>query len=158
MDPWRQIELVLGGELTLGQPIASEADIHDVAANGVPLAAVEALASRFDVSQSDIGKILQNIFQPQASEQPNDTDKFMHYQAAARIPRLEKGASLKLLRAARVFAHARAVFGSDIEAGRWFKTAQQVLEHQRPIKIMGTSEGCDIVDDVLTRIEHGVFA
>ena len=59
---------------------------------------------------------------------------------------------------ATILAHARSVFGSDPEMVSWLRTPQPVLDGRRPVDLLGDSDSRQAVDDVLTRIEHGVFA
>ena len=64
----------------------------------------------------------------------------------------------RLLRASRVFDHARAVFDNDQDAVAWFSTPSHALSGETPLSLMDTDAGVHQVDDVLTRIEFGVYA
>ena len=67
-------------------------------------------------------------------------------------------ASDRLLRAGRVFDHARAVFDNDRDAVAWFSMPNHALSGEAPLSLMDTDAGVRQVDDVLTRIEFGVYA
>lgn len=67
-------------------------------------------------------------------------------------------ASDRLLRASKVFDHARAVFDSDRDAVAWFSMPNHTLSGETPLSLMDTDAGVHQVDDVLTRIEFGVYA
>ena len=64
----------------------------------------------------------------------------------------------RLLRASRVFDHARAVFDNDQDAVAWFSMPNHALLGEAPLSLMDTDAGVHQVDDVLTRIEFGVYA
>ena len=67
-------------------------------------------------------------------------------------------ASDRLLRASQVFDHARAVFDDDRDAVAWFSMPNHALSGGTPLSLMDTDAGVHQVDDVLTRIEFGVYA
>ena len=64
----------------------------------------------------------------------------------------------RLLRARQVFDHARAVFDHDQDAVAWFSMPNHALSGDTPLSLMDTDAGVHQVDDVLTRIEFGVYA
>ena len=64
----------------------------------------------------------------------------------------------RLLRASQVLDHARAVFDDDQDAVAWFSIPNHALSGETPLSLMDTDAGVRHVDDVLTRIEFGVFA
>jgi putative toxin-antitoxin system antitoxin component (TIGR02293 family) len=66
--------------------------------------------------------------------------------------------SANLLGCAATLAHAEAVFESDTEIVKWLRSSQPTLEGRRPIDLLGNPNSRQAIDDVLTRIEHGVFA
>ena len=64
----------------------------------------------------------------------------------------------RLLRARQVFDHARAVFDNDQDVVAWFSMPNHALSGDTPLSLMDTDAGVHQVDDVLTRIEFGVYA
>ena len=64
----------------------------------------------------------------------------------------------RLLRASQVLDHARSVFDVDQDAVAWFSIPNHALSGETPLSLMDTDAGVRQVDDVLTRIEFGVFA
>ena len=57
-----------------------------------------------------------------------------------------------------VYQRARVVFGSDEEAHTWLRKPSVLLDSRKPIDLMGTAIGAQLVLDLLTRIEYGVLA
>lgn len=71
---------------------------------------------------------------------------------------LQQEESDRVFRIARVFTHALAVFGASEKASRWFRRENPALDGMRPFEIFDTDMGAQMVDDLLTRIEYGVFS
>ena len=64
----------------------------------------------------------------------------------------------RLLRVSQVLDHASAVFDDDQDAVAWFSMTNHALSGETPLSLMDTDAGVRQVDDVLTRVEFGVFA
>jgi len=66
--------------------------------------------------------------------------------------------SERLLRVARVFGSAVALFEGDREtARRWLSTPKRALGARVPLEMIKTEVGAREVEDLILRIEHGVF-
>lgn len=70
----------------------------------------------------------------------------------------QAGPATDLLRTRQVFAHARRVFDDDTDARRWLSAPNDALSGERPLALLHTDAGVRLVDDVLTRLEFGVYA
>lgn len=64
----------------------------------------------------------------------------------------------RLYRLARIIARTEEVFGSQEKASLWLKEPNRALGLQTPLSLLDTDEGARRVEDVLIRIEHGVFS
>ena len=64
----------------------------------------------------------------------------------------------RLPRTQRVFEHARAVFDDGEAAGDWLSTPNPALSGHSPLSLLATDAGARRLDDVLTRLEFGVYA
>jgi putative toxin-antitoxin system antitoxin component (TIGR02293 family) len=64
----------------------------------------------------------------------------------------------RLYRLARIIARTEEVFGSRDKARLWLKEPNRALRLQTPLSLLDTDEGTRRVEDVLIRIEHGVFS
>lgn len=155
MDDARTVKEILGGEEALGVHAMPAATISDLEHDGVPLAAAYALAERFQLGLSEILGIVGGL-----TSHPSTVLK--EYWERQRRPGLAQklGAvqSPNLVAGALTLAHAEQVFGSDREIAAWLRAPQPVLQGRRPVDLLGDADGRRTVDDVLTRIEHGVFA
>lgn len=73
--------------------------------------------------------------------------------------RLRPDESDRLLRAARLFGAAVALFEGDVNAARrWLLAPQPGLGGEVPLELATTEAGAREVEALLGRIEHGVFA
>jgi putative toxin-antitoxin system antitoxin component (TIGR02293 family) len=59
---------------------------------------------------------------------------------------------------AEILAKATTVFGSKQEAERWLEQPAIGLNQQRPVDLLVSPTGAQLVEDYLTRIEFGVYA
>lgn len=71
---------------------------------------------------------------------------------------LRRDESDRVFRIARVFSHALSVFDSDEVAARWFKRPNPALDQMSPLEVFDTDLGAQLVDDLLTRVEYGVYS
>jgi putative toxin-antitoxin system antitoxin component (TIGR02293 family) len=71
--------------------------------------------------------------------------------------RLDMLESDRLVRFARLLARAREVFGGAEAARSWLRAPARALGHTAPLAYAQTEVGGREVEDVLGRIEHGVF-
>lgn len=64
----------------------------------------------------------------------------------------------RALRFAELLARASVVFGGQEAAERWFDTPAMGLDRHKPIDLIATQVGAQLVDEFLGRIEYGVYA
>lgn len=73
--------------------------------------------------------------------------------------RLASGESERLLRIANVFEKAVAMFDGDAEsAGNWLTTPKKALGGETPLLYSRTELGAREVENLIGRVEHGVFS
>lgn len=72
--------------------------------------------------------------------------------------RLQLAESERVFRLATLFDKAVEVFGDTERARHWFKTPLKALAGRSPIEYSDTEIGAREVEDLLGRIEHGVFS
>lgn len=56
-----------------------------------------------------------------------------------------------------VFKKAIAVLGSERHAKEWFKTENYALAYKIPLHLIRTTPGRKLIEELLHRIEHGIF-
>ena len=73
--------------------------------------------------------------------------------------RLRPEESDRLLRAARVFGRTLALFEGDLGAAMaWFSSPQRALGGAAPLEVAKTEVGAREVENLVGRLEHGVFS
>lgn len=75
--------------------------------------------------------------------------------AAGRLDRFE---SDRLLRFQRLYQHAGQVLGSSASGKAWLKSKQHGLGGQTPLIFADTEVGAREVEDLLGRIDYGVYS
>jgi len=65
--------------------------------------------------------------------------------------------SSRVWKFAEVLAHATEVFGSRSEAEEWLEQPVMAFEGRKPIDLLATSVGVELVENHLTRLEYGVY-
>lgn len=61
----------------------------------------------------------------------------------------------RLTRIARVFLRAREAFGDEARAREWLKRSNRALAGERPLELLGSDAGSELVVAELGRIEFG---
>ncbi len=59
---------------------------------------------------------------------------------------------------AEILAHAIALFGSRREAEEWLVRPAMALDERSPLDLLATPAGLQLVEDLLQRLEYGVYA
>jgi putative toxin-antitoxin system antitoxin component (TIGR02293 family) len=66
--------------------------------------------------------------------------------------------SERIMRYIKIFQRASDVLGGEDNARRWFSAPQHALGNEKPIEFTKTEIGAREVEDLLGRIEHGVYS
>lgn len=64
----------------------------------------------------------------------------------------------KAWRLIRIVTQAERVFGEPAKAHRWLRKPKRELAGQTPLTFLSSEAGARIVEEMLHRIEHGIFA
>ena len=70
---------------------------------------------------------------------------------------LDAVSSERLVRLADLYARAATVVGDDDLARQWMQTPRAVFGDKTPFELAGSELGAREVEDLLLRVEHGVF-
>jgi putative toxin-antitoxin system antitoxin component (TIGR02293 family) len=76
---------------------------------------------------------------------------------AAPAKPLSQEQSGKLFKFAEIVAKASDVLGSEEEAKAWLSRPAMGLNQKRPIDLLATPAGVELVEALLTRLEYGVY-
>jgi len=144
----QQVVSLLGGDRVLRPVPASTIDAHQLLLNGLPetalrhlldklvvLAKTESLEKAVGMSLRTFQRLKDTPAKPLSIEQSGRTWKF-----------------------AEILAKATAVFGSQHEAELWLERPAVGLNQERPIDLLQTPAGVELVETFLRRLEYGVYA
>ncbi len=137
------ITTLLGGAKVLGHPLRTRDDLLAAVRRGFPYAALERLMQAMGLTREEIEQV---VALPARTLTRRKHAK--HLQSAE---------SDRVLRLARVAAHAVAALGSEDKAAQWLHRTNRSLGDRAPLTFLDTDLGTTQVDDVLTRLEQGVI-
>jgi len=60
-------------------------------------------------------------------------------------------------KSAEILARATPVFGSQKAAEKWLGEPARALSGKKPIELLSTQSGTQLVEDLLQQIDHGVY-
>jgi putative toxin-antitoxin system antitoxin component (TIGR02293 family) len=72
--------------------------------------------------------------------------------------KLDRRISSHMLEIARIMVHALAVFEDADKLKRWLHKENKALNNMKPVHLFSTLTGLNLVNDVLGRIEEGVYS
>lgn len=140
----RRIYQTLGGRRVLRERQATYETVIKRVRGGLPYAALEAVATRFNIPQEALVRILHIPPRTLARRKKER--------------RLRADESDRLLRLGRVVARVEEVFGDVERAGRWLQKPNRALGGLIPLEQLDTDIGAHQVEEILGRIEHGFFS
>lgn len=136
---------LLGGKASVKKPVLSGFDLIALSNEGVTRKAIESLAQYIGVSQKTFAENILNI-SVKTVERKKPTDK------------LDKKISSHIIEVAKVIQHARKVFEDNDKVVSWFNKPNRALNQKQPADLLDTFTGLQMVDDILGRIEEGVYS
>jgi putative toxin-antitoxin system antitoxin component (TIGR02293 family) len=142
-ENWQNAMELLGGE-----SLRREAGLHGpvtLIRRGLSVGHAARFATRAKLSQKDVLRLL---------GLPKST--YSRQMKAGGL--LSPQSSDKLFRAARVTVRACEVFEDEDIALDWLRSPNQALGGERPYDLLDTDAGTEAVEDLLGRIEYGVYS
>lgn len=126
-------------------PIADREGLLIKVKSGLPYRAVETLAKSYESSIKEIGEVLLI---------PSST-----MSRRKRSGKLNPDESDRVVRFARIMDAATELMGGDTEAAaQWMRTPRKILGGETPLAHASTEIGARDVEDLINRLEHGVFS
>jgi putative toxin-antitoxin system antitoxin component (TIGR02293 family) len=137
----------LGGTKFWRHRPASRSDVHAAIVRGVPYGSLIFLVSQVKgLQEGDVAKVL-GVSTRTLRRQSDTPDKPMPADLAS-----------KAWLFAETLAKATEIFGGKEEAERWMSRPATGLDGRRPIELLQTVQGAELVNDFLTRLEYGVYS
>ncbi len=123
---------------------ASTAELRDAVRRGLPFSALETLIRQLEISPQQCSAVLgippRTVARRKEARQLNPQE------------------SDRLYRLARAASQAVDVLGSLDKARLWLKTPNRALSCDRPLDLLDTEIGASQVEDVLLRLNYGIFS
>jgi putative toxin-antitoxin system antitoxin component (TIGR02293 family) len=138
---WFETAGALGGAAVLGEGVNTGAAFVERIEQGLPRRALDQLKRFSGLTDADLSAVI-----------PRRT-----LTSLKRSRRLTADQSDRLARIAGIVAMAQGVFGDPKLAREWILTSNVALGREPPLRLLRTGSGAQLVEAVLTRIEHGVY-
>jgi putative toxin-antitoxin system antitoxin component (TIGR02293 family) len=143
----QRVAALLGGARVLRHRLRGLLDVHEAISRGLPRGALTCLVSRVSVLRD-----------PASLEQAVGVSvrTFQRFKLTPDKP-LSTEQSGRAWKFAEILAKATEVLGSQEEAEDWLRRPAMALDQRRPIDLLATPAGAKLVEDLLGRIEYGVY-
>ncbi|MBC5809950.1 MAG: DUF2384 domain-containing protein [Candidatus Eremiobacteraeota bacterium] len=144
MVPFSATLKILGRKLPRN-PESDQAVARGLVDRGLPASTIDRLAVAYATTVEEIQRLL-GVSRTTGKRQRSSNSA------------LRPLAADRALRLARVLALTRFVLEDDGKAARWLKERNRALRGERPIDLLATETGTDAVEELLGRIEYGIFS
>lgn len=128
---------------SVGLRSANRATVIKRLKEGLPAAAFDKLQNAMDVSGADLARVVNIAPRTLARRKKSG--------------RLQSDESERLLRIGVLFDRAKEVLGGAEQARNWLKSPIRALAGRTPLEYADTEPGAREVEELLGRIEYGVF-
>lgn len=139
---------LLGGRALFDQPFATQLEAHESIQRGFPNKSLLVFVNFFPAigRREALDKVL-----------GMNVRTFQRRRKAAADDRLNREESGRLYKAAEIMAKAVDVFGSTAAAEAFLEEPTMALDRQRPIDLLSTPAGAELVERHLSRLDYGVY-
>lgn len=135
---------VIGGAKALTEKLSNTEELRKLLTTGFPFAPFESVLKRLVLTRAQVGEAL---------GLPERT--LARRKQEGKFQSLE---SERILGFLQVAARAIQTIGDDEKAGRWLVKPNRALMGKVPLELLDTSIGVSQVDEILGRIEHGLYS
>lgn len=138
---WSETATALGGVAVLGKGVNSGVAFARRVEQGLPRTVIGQLKRYGHLTDADLTAVI-----------PRRT-----LTSLRGLRKLTLEQSDRIARTAAIVAFAQRVFGDAEVAREWLLVPNASLGHEIPLRLLRTGSGAKVVENVLTRIEHGVY-
>jgi putative toxin-antitoxin system antitoxin component (TIGR02293 family) len=138
---WNETARALGGVAVLGKEVISGVAFARRVEQGLPGAVIARLKRYSHLSDTDLTAVI-----------PRRT-----LTSLRGLRKLTVEQSDRVARTAAIVAFAQRVFGDAEVARQWLLTPNPALGREIPLRLVRTGSGAKVVENVLVRVEHGVY-
>lgn len=128
--------------------VESSLDAHELLQEGLPAKALTTLVDHVAIlrSAADFEKAV-GMSQRTLHRRKEDGERPLSVEQSGRTWKF-----------AEIVAKATTIFGSQEEAEAWLLRPATALNQRRPLELLTTAAGIEVVEDHLGRMEYGVYA
>jgi putative toxin-antitoxin system antitoxin component (TIGR02293 family) len=144
----QKVAALLGGARVLSRRLTSALDAHELLLHGLPVSAVDHLVG----SLVFIGKT------ESLEKAVGMSLRTWQRRKDAPSKPLSQEQSGRAWKFAEILSKATDVLGTQAEAEQWLERPAIGLDQRRPIDLLVTPAGVELVEDYLQRLEYGVYA
>lgn len=134
----------LGGRKAFKRPVRSELDLAEAVGEGLDHSSLEFVLEAEDLAPQEAFGLI------------GSRRTLMRKMSEGKA--LSPSESDRLARAVRVIARAEEAIGDRDKARRWLRKPNRALNGERPLALLSSDAGARLVENVLGRIEHGVYS
>jgi len=135
----------LGGSARIRTEIRTDFEMIKYSMAGITKASVNALTHYIGVSKKWMAEEILNISVKTLERKEADV-------------KLDIKTSSHVMEVARIMQHAFEVFEGEEKAKQWLNRENSALNNLKPVQLLNTLTGINMVNDVLVRIEEGVYS
>ena len=145
--PYTSLIGLLGGPKVVKDAVESEEQAHEVIERGLPTRALLELIAHLKVlDRKEVLNVI-GVSERAFVRRSKNSGRTLSIRESGTLWQL-----------AAVITQATAVFGEQTAAERWLDGSALALNHKRPIDLLRTPPGRNLVCNLLTRLEYGVYA
>jgi putative toxin-antitoxin system antitoxin component (TIGR02293 family) len=143
----RRVANLLGGAKSLRHSLSTPLEAHEMLMRGLPASALNhLLASLLSLHGEALLEKAVGMSVRTYQRRKDSPSKPLNAEQSGRTWKF-----------AEILAKATDVFGSQEDAEHWFERPAMGLDQRRPIDLLATPAGVALVEDLLQRLEHGVY-
>jgi len=138
------IEQLLGGSDLIGHAIRNEMDLYELSRTGLPKKALLNLIQNLGFTVKSMASLL------------NITERTIQRKSDMEL--LDFITSEQILQVADIYSRGSEVFGSPEGFKKWVSLENKALNNRKPIDLLSSRYGAQMVIDEIGRIEYGIIA
>jgi putative toxin-antitoxin system antitoxin component (TIGR02293 family) len=143
----RHIADLLGGPKVIGKYPLDPLAAHELLEQGLPNVAVRHLIMSMAVIAPDSLESVIGMSARTRQRREKHPGELLSQDQAARTWKF-----------AEILTRATSIFGARADAEQWLVEPATGLDRRRPIDLLSTPAGVELVEDFLGRLEYGVYA
>jgi putative toxin-antitoxin system antitoxin component (TIGR02293 family) len=142
---FERVIVLFGGRQIFSCSCHSRFDVHDCILNGIPSTALLFFVKHVQLQSADMEKAI-GINRRELRRLQEREKKTLNVMQGGRVWKF-----------AEILAKSSEVFGSQSLAEMWLSSSALALDYRRPIDLLSTPVGVEIIEQLLGRFEYGVY-